>query len=113
MDEFHAPVKFKYVFPFHAKFPLANAGRMNFTVWNLRSSYVFIYISGNTQYPSIIAQSETISFKSTSHPMSYHVAISPTLPNTMLVMWTQEASSAVDHWTPRLNWGLSSTNLEH
>jgi hypothetical protein len=112
LTEFHAPVKFRYVFPEHAQFPLATSGTMNFTVWNLRSSYVFIYVSGNVQYPAVIAQTEAISFDSSTHPMAHHVAISPTKPNTMLVMWTQAAESS-NVRAPLLKWGLSPSKLEN
>jgi hypothetical protein len=105
-NQFHAPVKFRYVFPFHPPKTLASHGSMNFTVRNLRSSYVLIYISGNQQYPDIIAQSEPITFKSVSHPQAPHIALSPVDPSKMLVMWTQKKPQ-----NPTLKWGNSPEQL--
>merc|ERR1719460_1746092 len=40
MTEFHAPIKFRYVFPQGARRPLQRHGSMNFTIWNHRNRYV-------------------------------------------------------------------------
>lgn len=108
LTQFHAPVKFRYVFPAGEKPPLPTSGSMNFTVHNLRSSYVFIYISGNQQYPEIIAQSQPIRFSSVSHPQTPHIALSPSDPTKMLVMWTQDSPQK-----PLLKWGSSPDQLQH
>jgi len=115
LTEFHAPIKYRYVFPRYARRPYANNGTMDFRVWNLRSTYVFMYISGDIQFPVIVCQSSPVSFDSISHPMAHHVALSPMHPDKMLVMWTQELPqhmSAKD-WRPSLRFGPSPDNLIH
>merc|ERR1719174_843738 len=108
MTEFHAPIKFRYVFPHGARRPLQRHGSMNFTIWNHRNRYVFIYISGNIQYPSIVAQSDIISFDVRRQPMQPHIALSPNDSTKMLIMWTQ-----MDPANPAIKWGHSPDKLEN
>lgn len=115
LTEFHAPIKYRYVFPRGARPPYANNGTMDFHVWNLRSTYVIMYISGDIQFPIVVCQSRLLSFDDTLHPMAHHVALSPVHPDKMLVMWIQELPkqmSAAD-WKPRLRFGHSPDNLIH
>lgn len=65
--------------------PKAN-GTVEFHVWNRRSDVVFMYISGNIQYPSLIAKSEVVKATDWRIPQGGHLALG-SQPTSMRVYW--------------------------
>jgi hypothetical protein len=113
ISKFHTPVKFQYVFPkqgpgikFQGWPVLPTNGTMNFTLHDRRCKYVFMYISGNAQFPSLIAQSEAIAFKSQNRPMAEHIAVVPGESDKMHIMWNQAATT-----NPTVKFGLAPDKL--
>lgn len=108
---FSAPIKFKYLLPnpntcaSHAKdhrckddpactwnghscvagVPASN-GSLSFHVQNMRTDVVFFYVSGDIQYPELIAASQSVKMADPQLPQGVHLALGSEL-NSMRVYW--------------------------
>eukprot|EP00928_Gymnodinium_smaydae_P004586 TRINITY_DN11557_c0_g2_i1.p1 TRINITY_DN11557_c0_g2~~TRINITY_DN11557_c0_g2_i1.p1 ORF type:complete len:544 (-),score=54.78 TRINITY_DN11557_c0_g2_i1:172-1803(-) len=62
------------------------SGKLTFKVWNQRTDVVFLYISGNIQYPGLIARSEVVTMKQRNIPQGVHLALGND-PTQMRLYW--------------------------
>jgi len=90
---FTAPITFKYASgslqPDTMPTP---SGTLVFHVPNYRQNCRFAYISGNTQFPELLAVSNLVEFDNYNMPMGVHIALGPGGdPTTLGVMWTQKS----------------------
>jgi len=66
-------------------------GSVGFYVPNLRQNCRFVYVTGNTQFPELLALSEVVEFDSYDIPTGVHIALGPSSdPSTLAVMWSQK-----------------------
>lgn len=101
---FHAPIKFKFASQ-HGDQPVGDnnelpppSGNQSFRVLNLRQDVVFYYISGNHQYPSVIAKSNVVAYKDPFMPL--RPRLGGMAPGRMEVIWNQrEQDSPMVMWS--------------
>lgn len=103
---FHAPIKFKFASQ-HGDQPGNEnelpppSGNQSFRVLNLRQDLVFYYISGNHQYPSIIAKSNVVAHKDAFVPL--RPRLGGMGPGRMEVIWNQK-----EYDFPKVMWSETS-----
>eukprot|EP00929_Paragymnodinium_shiwhaense_P007353 TRINITY_DN111258_c0_g1_i1.p1 TRINITY_DN111258_c0_g1~~TRINITY_DN111258_c0_g1_i1.p1 ORF type:complete len:697 (+),score=162.35 TRINITY_DN111258_c0_g1_i1:65-2092(+) len=82
-------------------------GNVTFEVWNKRADVVFRYISGNMQYPELIAESERVLVVSKGIPQGGHLALGDDA-TSMKFYW----QAGADGSKPGVKYGSSCGDLK-
>jgi len=113
---FTSPIKFKFTATGsgskHAKTsggsgttttppPPPQSGSLKFTLVNYRKPVKFLYITGNLQYPQVVAETQVVSYKFPNRPTGIHLAFGHGGTN-MLVYWLAGGEPS----RPGMKWGL-------
>ena len=113
LTAFKAPSEFKYVWG-RGETPMAN-GTVSFYLVNRRTDYRFVYITGNAEYPEVVAQSNKVTFKRFNVPLGVHLHLvagggpaGDTDASRMGIAWNCE-----DQDKPTVKWGTQSGKYTH
>eukprot|EP00928_Gymnodinium_smaydae_P036992 TRINITY_DN25750_c0_g1_i1.p1 TRINITY_DN25750_c0_g1~~TRINITY_DN25750_c0_g1_i1.p1 ORF type:complete len:651 (+),score=59.57 TRINITY_DN25750_c0_g1_i1:15-1967(+) len=87
--------------------PPPSEGNITFQVWNKRTDVVFLYISGNIQYPELIARSEIVKIRDRDIPQGGHLALGSD-PTQMRVYWQAGGMPS----RPGVKYGTTCENLD-
>lgn len=86
---------------------------VRFRLLNLRwPEYIFVLVQGPTQYPTVVARSNSVSFDNPSAPSGIHLALpvgQQHATSAMQVTWTSTSWPGV---TQQVQWGLAPTRFD-
>ena len=81
---FTSPIKFKFTAAGNGSASNPNpptpppapprSGSVKFTLVNYRKPVKFLYITGNLQYPQVVAETKTVTYKYPNRPTGVHIA---------------------------------------
>ena len=86
--------------------PPPQSGTVKFTLVNYRKPIKFLYITGNLQYPQVVAETEVVTYKFPNRPTGIHIAFGHG-GTTMLVYWMAGGEPS----RPGMKWGLKAGEL--
>ena len=86
---------------------IPSSGSTTFQLINYRAPLKFLYISGNLQYPQVVALTETVTYKYPTEPQGVHLALGQGGRET-LVYWTQSYGKPS---RAGVKWGYESGKL--
>lgn len=114
---FATAIKFKFTYTNHSALhhakvhhlqppPIPSSGTTQFSLINYRKPIKFLYITGNLQYPQVVAMTETITFREPTKPQGVHLALGAGGADTLVYWMTGGAPSR-----PGVKWGYKSGQL--